>query len=118
MHVKEKNLQDVTQKTITLEDKMLVFSITEPNSNRPFSVMKLPLHTPTAWKALNTSSQFYTLGSLWCTIEYRHWKPSAAMKEANRIGVPLVNPIDRNPIVTYFTQANENSDQIDIQMRS
>ena len=40
------------------------------------------------------------------------------MKESRRIGVTLVNAIERKPIVSYFTGMTDNSDQIDIQMRS
>lgn len=39
------------------------------------------------------------------------------MKESRRIGVPFVNAIERNPIVSYFTGVNESNDQIDMQRR-
>jgi hypothetical protein len=97
---------------------MLVFTVTEPNSNRPSSVMKLPLHTPTAWRIKNKQDEFYTLGSLWCTIENRKMKFSEFDRELRRIGLPLVNILERNPIVSFFTGVTDNSNQIDIMMRS
>lgn len=113
LHVKDKNLQDMTQKMITLEDKMLVFCVKESSHNRPLSTLKLPLQTPTAWRIKNKTT-YYTLGSLWSTIEFRDQNLSDYMKESQRIGVPFVNAIERKPIVSYFTGVTDNNDQIDI----
>lgn len=89
---------------------MLVFTITEPNSSRPLSVMKLPLQTPTAWRIKKEGAGFYTLGALWCTMENRNKLTSEYMKEATRIGVQHVILTEKNEIVSYFTGHKDHSD--------
>ena len=49
------------------------------------AIIRLPLETPTAWKV--NDSEFASLGSLWCFIEYRNLIPSEIMKKAREIGV-------------------------------
>jgi len=105
IHMNQQNIPESNQRKITLEDKMLVFHNAE--GNRTGSVIKLPLQTPTAWrnKKGDTKQSHYTLGSLWCIIQYRHLKLSEYLKQAREIGVQIMNPVEKAEIVAFFTGA-------------
>ena len=42
--------------------------------------IRLPVNTPTAWRKGSKPGDYFTLGSLWCSVTSQHLKPSAVMR--------------------------------------
>ena len=83
--------------------------------------LRLELQTPTAWKKdSNTSSNFCTIGQLWCFLAHpelaNKWKEYS--DKTKDMGVPMITITSKREITDYFTGVKSESSFIDVQMRT
>ena len=72
----------------------------------------------TSWKRKDGKG-LHSLGALWFVVANKELKPTDYAKEANNLGVNLVNYFtEKKEIVDYFTGNIVESNQIDINIRN
>ena len=81
------------------------------------SGLKIPKDAQTAWKRKDGKG-YYTVGSLWICLKMREAKAAEYSREANKLGLPLVDFRDKRDVIDYFSGAVSESAQIDTAMRA
>jgi hypothetical protein len=80
------------------------------------STLKLPLDTQTAWR--QKKGGFHNLGSLWCCINDKDKSLGDQMRITGDLGIQIVTKLDQREVINFFTGIKNESEMIDIQMRT
>ena len=65
------------------------------------SQVRIPKDAMTAWKRKD-GKDYYTIGSLWLMLRMRDARQGDYSREANKLGVPLVDFRDKRDVTDYF----------------
>jgi hypothetical protein len=103
----QNQVQQNDQRRITVKEGLLCFESSESGT------LKLPLITDTAWKFKNCKG-FYNLGSLYCCIVYKDNKLSDYMRTCNELGVKIIQILEKEEVINYFTGLRPSTEMIDI----